>query len=53
MSIAEQAHAFHVTRAALHTISLPPNMHLETFGSYMNCSAVPLVAQLVMVLAIA
>lgn len=40
MSIAERAHAFHVTRAALRTIPLPPDVHLETFGSYMNSSSV-------------
>jgi hypothetical protein len=40
MSIAEQAHAFHVTKSALHTVPLPPDVHLETFGSYMNSSSV-------------
>jgi hypothetical protein len=24
----------------LHTVPLPPDVHLETFGSYMNCSAI-------------
>lgn len=40
MSIAKQAYAFHVTKAAFHTVPLPPDVHLETFGSYLNCSAV-------------
>jgi hypothetical protein len=40
MSIADRAHAFHVMKAALHTIPLPPDVHLKTLGSYLNSSSV-------------
>jgi hypothetical protein len=38
--ISERDHAFHVNKAALRTIPLPPDIHLEAFGAYMNSSAI-------------
>ena len=36
----EKAHAFHVTKSALYSVSLTPDVHLDTFGQFMNASAV-------------
>lgn len=39
MSIAERAHAFHVTRSALHTLPLLPSAHLDALGNQLCSSA--------------
>ena len=38
--IPEKAHAFHVTKSACHSVHLQPDLHLDTFGQFMNSSAV-------------